>query len=149
MSSTVLKGVIHGKSIELTEESGLPEGQEVSVEIRPIIVKKTGAEPPAPWWLKRLEVNPAVRPGKFVVKGTHLLADELVVRLQEGWGDDKLLQTHPELVPEDVAALREYAKLPLEMRSCFGAWAEDALELDKYLEWNRQQRKVRRREIDN
>src|SRR5437870_1525866 len=105
MSSTVLKGVIHGKSIELTEESGLPEGQEVSVEIRPIIVKKTRAEPPAPWWLTRLEVNPAIRLGKFVVKGTHLLADELVDRLQEGWGDDKVLQTHPELLPEDVAAL--------------------------------------------
>ncbi|MDB5351732.1 MAG: hypothetical protein JWN86_2979 [Planctomycetota bacterium] len=29
-----------------------------------------------------------------------------------------------------------------------GAWAEDAEELDRYLEWNRQQRKVERREIE-
>jgi len=146
---TAIKGVIHGKVIELTQETGLPEGQEVAVEIQPIIPKKTGAEPSAPSWLTRLDVNPAVRPGKFVIKGTHLLADELVLRLEEGWSDDKLLQTHSELAPEDVAALREYAKLPLEMRRCFGAWADDAEELDNYLEWNRQQRKVSRREIED
>lgn len=30
----------------------------------------------------------------------------------------------------------------------FGAWAADGEELDKYLEWNRQQRKIGRREIE-
>jgi hypothetical protein len=29
----------------------------------------------------------------------------------------------------------------------FGAWAADAEQLDKYLEWNRQQRKIGRREL--
>ena len=29
-----------------------------------------------------------------------------------------------------------------------GAWADDAEELDRYLEWNRRQRKVNRREIE-
>src|SRR5262245_47473923 len=128
-----LKGVIHGKVIELEDEPGLAEGQEVSVEIQPIVPKKMGAELSAPSWLTRLDVNPVVRPGKFVIKDTHLLADELVLHLEEGWSDDKLLQTHPELTLEDVAALREYAKLPLEMRRCFGAWAEDTEELNKYL----------------
>jgi uncharacterized protein (DUF433 family) len=145
---TAFTGIIHGKSIELTQETGLPEGQEVSVEIQPINATKTAAEAPVPWWLARIDVNPAVRPGKFVIKGTHVLADELVVRLQEGWSEAQLLQTHAELAPEDVAAVREYAKLPLEMRRCFGAWAEDTEELDQYLQWNRQQRKVSRREID-
>ena len=34
------------------------------------------------------------------------------------------------------------------LKRAFGAWAEDAAELDKYLEWNRQQRKRSRRELD-
>jgi len=34
------------------------------------------------------------------------------------------------------------------LRRAFGAWAEEAAELDKYLEWNRQQRKLARRELE-
>jgi len=34
------------------------------------------------------------------------------------------------------------------LRRAFGGWAEDGDELDQYLEWTRQQRSVRRPEID-
>ena len=34
------------------------------------------------------------------------------------------------------------------LRRAFGAWAEDAEELDKYLEWSRQQRKIGRAPIE-
>ena len=34
------------------------------------------------------------------------------------------------------------------IRHSFGAWADDATELDAYLEWNRRQRKTGREEID-
>jgi hypothetical protein len=34
------------------------------------------------------------------------------------------------------------------LRRAFGAWADDAGELDKYLQWNRQQRKIGRPEIE-
>jgi len=144
-----LKGVIRGKAIELSEETGLPEGQEVTVDIQPILARQPVPEPPVPWWLARLDVNPGVRPGKLVIKGTSLLADELVARLGEGWDEPKLLRSYPELTPEDIAAVREYGRLPLEMRRCFGAWADDAAELDEYLEWNRQQRKVNRGRMDD
>jgi hypothetical protein len=33
------------------------------------------------------------------------------------------------------------------LRHAFGAWAEDAEDLDRFLEWNRQQRKQGRREL--
>jgi hypothetical protein len=33
------------------------------------------------------------------------------------------------------------------LQRAFGGWAEDAEELDAYLEWNRQQRKMSRPEI--
>jgi uncharacterized protein (DUF433 family) len=99
--------------------------------------------------LERLDVDPTVKVGKFVIKGTRLLTDALVEEVEAGRSDQELLQTHSELTPEDVAAVREYAKLPVEMRRCFGAWAEDAEALDEYLEWNRQQRKVERRRIED
>ena len=79
---SALRGVIHGKLIELAEEAGLPDGQEVTVSLNPVEPSET----PLP-------------PG-------------------EG------------------------------LRRSFGGWAEDAEELDQFLEWNRQPRKINRPEID-
>ena len=38
MTSTpaILKGIVHGKTIELEQEPGLPDGQEVSVVVQPL-----------------------------------------------------------------------------------------------------------------
>lgn len=79
-TNTVLKGRVHGKTIELDDDAGLPDGQEVSVMIHPVQEK----------------------------------------RLAPGEG----------------------------LRRSFGAWADEAEELDRYLEWNRQQRKIGRPEIE-
>jgi uncharacterized protein (DUF433 family) len=151
---SILHGVIHGKTIELEREPGFPEGQPVTVEIRPVLAKNpppapAAAEPPPPRWLARLAVDPAVRPGKLLVKGTRLEADALVRSLQEGRSDEELLAAYPGLARDDLAAVREYAKLPPEMRRAFGAWAEEAEELDKYLEWSRRQRKVGTRRVED
>ena len=78
---TVLKGIVHGKTIELEQEPGLPEGQVVSVQPTRCAEARTMA------------------PGE----GIRLLA---------------------------------------------GGWAEDAEELDEYLELVRQQRKVSRHELE-
>jgi uncharacterized protein (DUF433 family) len=144
-----LRGVIHGKAIELDEEPGLPDGQEVSVDIQPIRERAPAAGTGSPWWLDHFEVNPTIKPGKFVVKGTAVLVDELVTFLEQRKSEDELLRIHAKLTPKDVAAVREYAKLPAEMRRSFGAWAEDANELDQYLDWNRQQRKTSRRRMED
>ena len=144
-----MQGVIHGKTIELEKEPGLPDGQAVSVEIRPLAPQQSRREPQPPWWLERLDVDPAVKAGKFVVKGTRLLADVLVEKLERGGSDAELLQAHPELTAKDLAAVREYAQVPIEMRRLFGAWADEAKELDEYLEWTRQHRKVSRRRIED
>jgi hypothetical protein len=76
-----VKGVIHGNVIELSEATGLPEGQEVTVTVQPVGPKRDDAE-----------------------------AFEALKRAAGGWANDD---------PEG---------------------------LDRYLEWNRQQRKVARRE---
>ena len=76
---SVLHGIIHGRTIEITETTPLPDGQEVAVTETPIARK--------------------LPPGEGIRRST-------------------------------------------------GAWAEDAAELDRYLEWTRQQRKQSRRSID-
>src|SRR5262245_47837125 len=109
-----MQGVIHGKTIELEREPGFPEGQAVTVEIRPIPAKTpAGDEPPPPWWLEHLDIDPSVRVGKFVIKGTRLLVDALVEELEAGRSEQELLHAHPELKEKDAAAVREYAKTPL------------------------------------
>lgn len=78
---TVLEGIVHGKTIELEHESGLPDGQKVTISIQP---------------------SPSVKP------------------LAPGEG----------------------------IRRSAGAWADDPEGLENYLEWNRQQRKIARPEIE-
>lgn len=58
------------------------------------------------------------------------------------------IRAYPELTAGDVAALRNYARWPVGLRRSFGAWADEAEELDKFLDWNRQQRKLDRRGMD-
>ena len=82
MNAAELKGIIHGKIIELEQEPGLPDGQSVTVLLQPV--------------------------------------DEQTPRLPPGEG----------------------------IQRSAGAWADDAEELDQFLEWNRQQRKIGRREIE-
>jgi hypothetical protein len=79
-----IRGVIHGKTIELEQAPGLPDGQQVGVTIEPLPAAALGALP-----------------------------------CGEG------------------------------LQRAFGAWAADAEDLDTFLEWNRQQRMVDRRRIED
>lgn len=81
MASTIFKGIVHGKKIELDREPGLPDGEAVTV---------------------KLETAPAG------------------VKLPPGEG----------------------------IRRAAGAWADEAEEVDKFLEWTRQQRKLDRPGIE-
>jgi hypothetical protein len=80
----LLRGVMHGRTIELDSAPGLPDGQPVTVVVQP---ESTS--------------------------------------LGEGGG----------------------ATPSASLGRAFGAWAEDAKELDEFLEWNRLQRKSGRMEI--
>jgi hypothetical protein len=76
-SPTVLKGIAHGKIIELEEELALPDGQPVTVRVEP--------------------------------------------------------------VPEQ----ENHAENPLEaLKRAAGSWSDDPESLDRFLQWNRQQRKI-------
>lgn len=138
---TTMQGVVHGKTIELSEAPGLPEGQKVIVQLQP-------AEEPPPKWLEHFTVDPSIVVGKILVKGTRLLAEDMAQLIDEGRTDEELRQLHPELTVDDVDALHEYIKVPATLRRVFGAWADEAEELDKFLEERRQQRRIHRPEID-
>jgi hypothetical protein len=77
-----MSGTVHGKTIELEHDLGLPDGQRVTVTVEPTPSHESGAENPL----------------------------EALKRAAGGWSDD----------PEG---------------------------LDRFLEWNRQQRKINRREL--
>src|SRR4051812_36907991 len=111
---STLHGVIHGKTIELEHEPGLPEGQRVAVEVHAL------DEPPPPAWLERFMVDPSVGVGAFVIKGTGLLVNDLVQLVDEGHGDEKLRHDFPELTAADLDAIRQYARVPEELRRSFG-----------------------------
>jgi uncharacterized protein (DUF433 family) len=136
-----IQGVVHGNTIELSEPPGLPDGQRVVVQLQP-------AEEPPPKWLEHLTVDPTIAPAKIIVKGTRLLAQDMAKLIEEGRSDDELQRLHPELTADDIKALHEYVKVPGTLRGLFGAWADEAEELDKFLEEMRRLRRMPRRDLD-
>ena len=108
-----LRGRIRGKTIELEQEPGLPEGQAVAVQIQPLVETKPAAassqEAPPPWWLERLDVDPNVVRGRVIIKGTRLQAETLVALREEGRAEEELLRTYPnsEDAPEAMVYIAE------------------------------------------
>jgi uncharacterized protein (DUF433 family) len=146
-----IHGVIRGKMIELEREPGWPEGEQVAVTIEravpPQAKAKQAAIPAVELWADRLVFDSAVMPVERMVKGTELAAERLVKELELGRSDEEMLQAHRELTHEDLSALRYYAQTPVGIRRSFGGWAEEADELDDFMDWNRQRRKRSRREV--
>jgi uncharacterized protein (DUF433 family) len=131
-----IHGVIHGKTIELEREPGLPEGQRVAVELSPLDDR--------PAWLERFVLDSTVVPARLVIKGTRLPVDELLQPAAEGSTDQELRRLHPQLTAADIEALRNYARVPEGLRRSFGGWVEDSEGLAKYLESTRRERKEQR-----
>ncbi len=82
MTPTILRGTIRGKTIELEEAPGLPDGQQVTVKVEAAPLQPKGDQ-------------------------------------------------------NGLEALKRAA----------GSWSDEPEGLDQFLEWNRQQRKVNRREL--
>jgi uncharacterized protein (DUF433 family) len=144
--ATVLKGIVHGKTIELDRAPNLPDGQAVTVKlepIKPIPPERSPEEiPKLELWVDRLVFDSSVHPTERIVKGTTLEAEALVAELEVGRTDEEILRDHSELMQEDLVALREYAKMPVGLRRSYGAWAEDGEELDRYIESVYQERRA-------
>lgn len=64
------------------------------MNLQPITRRRSAAVTDSPRWLDHFEVNPTIKPGKFVVKGAALLVDELVRLRRKGKSEDELQQHH-------------------------------------------------------
>lgn len=49
-TNSILKGVVHGRIIELETEPGWPEGQQVTVFVRPVLAAGEGIRQSAGGW---------------------------------------------------------------------------------------------------
>lgn len=103
-SSTPLRGIVRGRTIELETEPGLRDGQEVAVTVEAV-------------------------EGPSAASNTVSSTDA-----QRRWSDAQA----------EVESLSPGEGL----RRSFGAWAEDAEELDAYLASNRRRRKLGRPGIE-
>ena len=60
-------------------------------------------------WRDRISVDPKVLVGKPVVKGTRLAVEFVVDLLANGWTQQQVLDSYPQLKPEDIQACLAYA----------------------------------------
>ena len=61
-----------------------------------------------------IEQKPEVLCGKPVIKGTRISVELILERLGDGWKEDDLLQSFPQLGPEHIRAAQAYAAAGFE-----------------------------------
>lgn len=57
----------------------------------------------------RVEINPKIKLGKAVIRGTRIPVELIVLKLAEGADERALLQAHPRLTAADIQAALRYA----------------------------------------
>jgi uncharacterized protein (DUF433 family) len=60
-------------------------------------------------WQDRISVDPRVLVGKPVVKGTRVAVELVVDLLAQGWAQEQILDSYPNLAAEDIRACLAYA----------------------------------------
>jgi uncharacterized protein (DUF433 family) len=57
----------------------------------------------------RIEINPKIMMGKPVIKGTRITVELILRKLSEKASESDLLDSYPQLTPEDIQASMFYA----------------------------------------
>jgi uncharacterized protein (DUF433 family) len=60
-------------------------------------------------WQDRISVDPRVLVGKPVVKGTRVAVELVVDLMAQGWTQEQILDSYPNLAAEDIRACLAYA----------------------------------------
>ncbi len=60
-------------------------------------------------WRERIVSNPDILVGKPSVKGTRISVELILGWLANGWTHDMLLESYPQLAPEDILAALAFA----------------------------------------
>lgn len=61
--------------------------------------------------LERITINPEVRSGKPIIKGTRITVYDILEYLAGGMTEDEILEDFPSLEREDIRATLEFAAL--------------------------------------
>jgi uncharacterized protein (DUF433 family) len=57
----------------------------------------------------RIEINATIMLGKPVIKGTRITVESILDELASGYTMDQILQSHPNIIEQDVFAVLQYA----------------------------------------
>ncbi len=60
-------------------------------------------------WRTRISVDPQVCHGKPCIKGTRIMVSIILDYLSAGESQEEILKAYPQLSPEDIRAVMEYA----------------------------------------
>ena len=60
-------------------------------------------------WQDRIAIDPRILVGKPVVKGTRISVEMVIDLLANGWSQEQILESYPNLTAEDVRACLCYA----------------------------------------
>jgi uncharacterized protein (DUF433 family) len=60
-------------------------------------------------WKKHIAVDPEILAGKPVVKGTRISVELILDRTADGWSDEDVWQSYPNLTRQDVLAAHTFA----------------------------------------
>ncbi|MBI3695419.1 MAG: DUF433 domain-containing protein [Acidobacteria bacterium] len=60
-------------------------------------------------WQDRISVDPKILVGKPVVKGTRIAVELVVDLMAQGWTQEQILDSYPNLTAEDIRACLAYA----------------------------------------
>jgi uncharacterized protein (DUF433 family) len=61
--------------------------------------------------LERITINPEVRSGKLIIKGTRITVYDILEYLAGGMTEDEILEDFPSLERDDIRATLEFAAL--------------------------------------
>ncbi len=59
----------------------------------------------------RITIEPGIRSGKPCIRGTRITASDVLEYLASGMSEQEVLRDFPELKPEDIRAVLQYAAI--------------------------------------
>lgn len=60
-------------------------------------------------WQDRISIDPRILVGKPVIKGTRISVELVVELLAQGWSQEQILASYPNLAEPDIRACLSYA----------------------------------------
>jgi uncharacterized protein (DUF433 family) len=60
-------------------------------------------------WRDRIAINPAIHHGKPCIKGTRIPVSVIVGSIADGDTPERIIQSWPQLMPEDIIAALKFA----------------------------------------